>query len=57
MQSEVYYIESTDDIVDDIVVVTWDEYVGRYLTYGHGTYWMSFMGNLDHMGWIYLGEL
>ena len=53
MQSEVYYIESTDDIV----LVTRDEYFGRHLEYGHGKYWMSFIGDLSHIGWVLLGEL
>ena len=53
MMNEVYYVESTDDIV----LVTWDEYFGRHLTYGDGMYWMSFTGNLSDKGWIYLGEL
>ena len=53
MQSEVYYIESTDDIV----LVTWDEYFGRHLEYGHGKYWMSFAWDLSHIGWVLLGEL
>ena len=53
MQSEVYYIEYTDDIV----VVTRDEYFGRHLEYGHGKYWMSFIGDLSHNGWVLLGEL
>ena len=53
MQSEVYYIESTDDIV----LVTCDEYFGRHLTCRYGMYLMSFVGDLSRLGWIYLGEL
>ena len=46
MKSEVYYIES----IDDIVLVTRDEYFGRHLECGSGMYWMSFIGNLIHNG-------
>ena len=53
MQSEVYYIESTDDIV----LVTRDEYFGRHLECGSRRYWMSFIGDLSHFGWVLLGEL
>lgn len=53
MQSEVYYVESTDDIV----LVTWDECFGRHLECGSGMYWMSFIGNLSDNGWVLLGEL
>ena len=53
MQGEVYYIESTDDIV----VVTRDEYFGRHLECGSGMYWVSFIGILSDSGWVFLGEL